>query len=113
MTQHDSSLLNFSLAFYASDKRSKEWNREHFATKVEQRAYFECLCGGTEEGRERAGIYENTCIQKLFLTFPHSQEMLATEFSALSVGLSSTQSVSSMTSRTPTGEQGTTRLNTY
>ena len=28
-------LLNISLAFYASDKRSKEWNREHFATKVD------------------------------------------------------------------------------
>ena len=42
--------LPISLAFYASDKRSKEWNREFFSTKVEQRAFFECLCGGTEEG---------------------------------------------------------------
>ena len=53
--------LPVSLAFYASDKRSKEWNREHFATKVEQRAYFECLCGGTEEGRRTGMCY----LQKL------------------------------------------------
>ena len=44
--------LPISLAFYASDKRSKEWNKEFFNTKVEQRSYvFECICGGTEEGR--------------------------------------------------------------
>ena len=43
--------LPISLAFYASDKRSREWNKEHFSTKVDQKAYFECLCGGTEEAR--------------------------------------------------------------
>ena len=58
--------LPISLAFYASDKRSKQWNREHFATKVEQRAYFECLCGGTEEGR-RAGDFKFQMVQDLSL----------------------------------------------
>ena len=51
--------LPISLAFYASDKRSKEWNREFFNTKVEQRCFFECICGGTEEGRGRGDIVEN------------------------------------------------------
>ena len=45
--------LPMSLAFYASDKRSKEWNKEYFNTKVDQKSYFECLCGGTEEGKRR------------------------------------------------------------
>ena len=51
--------LPISLAFYASDKRSKDWNREYFSTKVDQKAYFECLCGGTEEGRGR-----DCCIER-------------------------------------------------
>jgi len=42
--------LPVSLAFYASDKRSKAWNQDFFKTKVDQRSYFECICGGTEEG---------------------------------------------------------------
>ena len=46
--------LPMSLAFYASDKRSKQWNREFFDTKVEQRNFFECICGGSEEESRRA-----------------------------------------------------------
>ena len=46
--------LPMSLAFYASDKRSKKWNSEHFDTKVEQRSYFECICGGSEEDSRKA-----------------------------------------------------------
>ena len=42
--------LPISLAFYASDKRSKAWNQDFFNTKIDQRSYFECICGGTEEG---------------------------------------------------------------
>ena len=42
--------LPISLAFYASDKRSKSWNQDFFNTKIDQRSYFECICGGTEEG---------------------------------------------------------------
>ena len=48
--------LPISLAFYASDKRSKDWNKEYFTTKVDQKAYFECLCGGTEEGRGKGCV---------------------------------------------------------
>ena len=47
--------LPMSLAFYASYKGNKEWNKEYFNTKVEQKSYFECLCGGTEEGRKDVG----------------------------------------------------------
>ena len=46
--------LPMSLASYATDKRSKKWNSEFFDTKVAQRAYFECICGGSEEGGPRA-----------------------------------------------------------
>ena len=46
--------LPMSLAFYASDKRSKKWNSEFFDTKVEQRSYFECICGGSEEESRKA-----------------------------------------------------------
>ena len=53
-SMYDSS-LPMSLAFYASDKRSKEWNKGFFDTKVDQRAYFECMCGGTEENKKVVG----------------------------------------------------------
>ena len=48
--------LPISLAFYASDKRSKDWNKEYFSTKIDQKAYFECLCGGTEEARGKGCV---------------------------------------------------------
>jgi len=44
-----------SLAWYASQKRSGEYYRNYFDTKVKQRAYFECICGSGEEDRNTPG----------------------------------------------------------
>ena len=47
--------MPMSLASYASDKRSSSWNQDYFKTKVEQRSFFECICGGTEETKAEVG----------------------------------------------------------
>ena len=89
--------LPISLAFYASDKRSREWNKEYFSTKVDQKAYFECLCGGTEEAR-------GECYQELTRNdWICLQTGPGTGSSAPSAERSSTRSVSSTTSPTRTG----------
>ena len=65
-TQHQSRLLRLGQAQQGVEQGALRHQGRHisgeqnesfkyYPNKVEQRAYFECLCGGTEEGREKPG----------------------------------------------------------
>ena len=64
-TQHQSRLLRLGQAQQGVEQGALCHQGRHISVEqngsfkyypqVEQRAYFECLCGGTEEGRDKAG----------------------------------------------------------
>ena len=65
-TQHQSRLLRLGQAQQGVEQGALRHKGRHISVlkqnesfkynpQVEQRAYFECLCGGTEEGRDKPG----------------------------------------------------------